>query len=152
MDHVNVGMVAPTFVYFPILVAIERGFFGPRGIECGISVAGTTDGTTAALEKGETQFATVTPEWVISNAAKGGRLRLVEANSNRAPLSLIGRVGQHLQPCCDYTARLRKFQAFCGRTTNTSRRWSLMRTRHRARPDSTDRHSACSGPRGRGRG
>jgi len=112
MDHVNVGMVAPAFVYFPIWVAIERGFFGSRGIECGISVAGTTDGTTAALEKGEMQFAMVTPEGVINNAAKGGRLRLVEGNSNRAPLSLIGPVGQHPQPCCDYTVRLRKFQAF----------------------------------------
>jgi|ERR1700733_3662841 ABC-type nitrate/sulfonate/bicarbonate transport system substrate-binding protein len=93
MDHVNVGMVAPAFVYFPIWVAIERGFFGSRGIECGISVAGTTDGTTAALEQGETQFAMVTPEGVVSNVAKGGRLRLVAGNSNRAPLSLIGAKG-----------------------------------------------------------
>jgi NitT/TauT family transport system substrate-binding protein len=90
MDKVTVGMVAPAFVYFPVWVATERGFFGSRGIECAIRIAGTTDGTTAALEKGETQFAMVTPEGVIGNAAKGGRLRLVAGNSNRPPLSLIG--------------------------------------------------------------
>ncbi len=46
--------------------------------------------TTAALEKGDTQFAMVTPEGVVGNAAKGGRLRLAVGKSNRAPLSLIG--------------------------------------------------------------
>jgi ABC-type nitrate/sulfonate/bicarbonate transport system substrate-binding protein len=74
-------------------VAKERGFFSSRGIECAISIAGTTDGTTAALEKGDTQFAMVTPEGVVGNAAKGGPLRLVAGNSNRAPLSLIGGKG-----------------------------------------------------------
>jgi ABC-type nitrate/sulfonate/bicarbonate transport system substrate-binding protein len=46
-----------------------------------------------ALERGDTQFAMVTPEGVVGNAARGGRLRLVAGNSNRAPLSLIG--GKH---------------------------------------------------------
>jgi ABC-type nitrate/sulfonate/bicarbonate transport system substrate-binding protein len=35
----------------------------------------------------------VTPEGVVGNSAKGGRLRLVAGNSNRAPLSLIGGKG-----------------------------------------------------------
>lgn len=97
MDHVNVGMVAPAFVYFPIWIAIERGFFGSRGIECAIRIAGTTDGTTSALENGDTQFAMVTPEGVVGNAVKGGRLRLVAGNSNRAPLSLIGATGKGIE-------------------------------------------------------
>jgi ABC-type nitrate/sulfonate/bicarbonate transport system substrate-binding protein len=97
MDKLTVGMVAPAFVYFPIWVAAERGFFESRGIECAIRVAGTTDGTTAALEKGDTQFAMVTPEGVIGNAAKGGRLRLVAGNSNRPPLSLIGGKDQGIE-------------------------------------------------------
>jgi ABC-type nitrate/sulfonate/bicarbonate transport system substrate-binding protein len=98
MDHVKVGMV---LVFFPIWVAKERGFFGSRDIECAISIAGTTDSTTAALAKGATQFAMVTPEGVIGNAANGGRLRLVAGNSNRAPLTLIGGKGiENIEDLC----------------------------------------------------
>jgi len=106
MDQVTVGMVAPAFVYFPVWVATERGFFNSRGIECAIRIAGTTDGTTTALESGDTQFAMVTPEGVVGNAAKGGRLRLVAGNSNRAPLSLIGGNGKRIERIEDLRGKL----------------------------------------------
>ena len=51
METVTVGMVAPAFVYFPIWVATERGFFGSRGIECAIRIADTTDGLLRGLAR-----------------------------------------------------------------------------------------------------
>ena len=93
MQNVTVGMVAPAFIYFPVWVAQQRGFFQARDIACSIAVAGTTDGVTNALTSGDTQFAMVTPEGVVRDALKGGPLRLVAGNANKAPLSLIGQKG-----------------------------------------------------------
>ena len=93
MQNVTVGMVAPAFIYFPVWVAQQRGFFQARDIACSIAVAGTTDGVTNGLASGDTQFAMVTPEGVVGDALKGGPLRLVAGNANKAPLSLIGQKG-----------------------------------------------------------
>jgi ABC-type nitrate/sulfonate/bicarbonate transport system substrate-binding protein len=93
MNRISIGMVAPAFIYFPVWVAQQRGFFSSRSIECEIKVTGTTDGVTAALEKEEIQVAMATPEGVIRNAHQGGSLRLVAGNANKAPLSLIGQKG-----------------------------------------------------------
>ena len=83
----------PAFIYFPVWVAQRRGLFSSRGMECQVKMTGTTDGVTTALEKGDIQFAMATPEGVVLNALKGGSLRLVAGNANKAPLSLIGQKG-----------------------------------------------------------
>ena len=90
MEKLKISMVAPAFPCFPVWVAEERGLFKTHNLECEIEVTGATDKVTTSLEKGDSQIAVVTPEGVIGNAARGGPLRLVAGNANRAPLSLIG--------------------------------------------------------------
>jgi ABC-type nitrate/sulfonate/bicarbonate transport system substrate-binding protein len=90
MRKLKIGMVTSALPYYPAYVAEERGLFKARGIESEVEIAGATDKVTTSLEKGRTQIAMVTPEGVIGNAARGGPLRLVAGNANRAPLALIG--------------------------------------------------------------
>ena len=93
MDQLTVGMIAPAYLFFPVWVAQERGFFAAEGIEAGTVFHGATDKVTTALRDGETQIGMVTPEGVIADAALGGPLRLIAGNANRAPLSLIVQKG-----------------------------------------------------------
>jgi NitT/TauT family transport system substrate-binding protein len=86
-------MVAPAFLFFPIWVAQEQGFFDAEEIDARLVVHGATDKVTTALRDGETQVGMVTPEGVIGDAAGGGTLRLIAGNANRAPLSLIVQKG-----------------------------------------------------------
>lgn len=93
MDQITIGMVAPAFLFFPIWVAQDQGFFAAEGIEARPVNYGATDKVTTALREGETQIGMVTPEGVIGDAAFGGSLRLIAGNANRAPLSLIVQKG-----------------------------------------------------------
>jgi len=93
MDQITIGMVAPAFLFFPIWVAQDRGFFAAEGIGVRMVMHGATDKVTTALREGETQIGMVTPEGVIGDAALGGTLRLIAGNANRAPLSLIVQKG-----------------------------------------------------------
>jgi ABC-type nitrate/sulfonate/bicarbonate transport system substrate-binding protein len=93
MDQITIGMVAPAFLFFPIWVAQDQGFFAAEGIEARLVIYGATDKVTTALREGETQIGMVTPEGVIGDAAVGGSLRLIAGNANRAPLSLIVQKG-----------------------------------------------------------
>jgi ABC-type nitrate/sulfonate/bicarbonate transport system substrate-binding protein len=90
MDHIKVTMVAPAYPYYPVWVAEERGYFNRHGISSEIEITGATDKVTASLASGNAQIGMVTPEGVIGDAARGGRLRLIAGNANKAPLSLIG--------------------------------------------------------------
>ena len=93
MDQLAIGMIAPAYVFFPVWVAQEQGFFAAEGIEARCVFHGATDKVTQALREGETQIGMVTPVGVIADAATGGALRLIAGNSNRAPLSLIVQKG-----------------------------------------------------------
>jgi ABC-type nitrate/sulfonate/bicarbonate transport system substrate-binding protein len=90
MDHIKFSMVAPAFPYYPVWVAEDRGYFDTDGIRSEIEITGATDKVTTSLAEGNAQIGMVTPEGVVGNASRGGRLRLIAGNANRAPLSLIG--------------------------------------------------------------
>jgi len=90
MNEIKISMVAPALPYYPVWVAEERGYFERHGISCKIEITGVTDKVTASLADGTAQIGMVTPEGVIGDAARGGRLRLIAGNANKAPLSLIG--------------------------------------------------------------
>jgi ABC-type nitrate/sulfonate/bicarbonate transport system substrate-binding protein len=90
MDHIKFSMVAPAFPYYPVWVAEERRYFDRYGIRSEIEITGATDKVTTSLAEGNAQIGMATPEGIIGNAARGGRLRLIAGNANRAPLSLIG--------------------------------------------------------------
>lgn len=91
MDQITIGLVAPAFVTFPLWVAQTQGQFARAGIEARTIIHGSTDKVTDALQAGETQVCINAPEGVIANAARGGSLRLIAGNTNRAPLSLIAQ-------------------------------------------------------------
>ncbi len=90
MSKLRISMIAPALPCYPVWIAEERGIFAAHGIQSEVELTGATDKVTTSLEDGDSQIAIVTPEGVIGNAAKGGPLRLVAGNANRAPLTLIG--------------------------------------------------------------
>ena len=90
MNHITLSMVAPAVPFFPVWVAEECGYFDKHGIAIEIEITGATDKVTMSLAEGRSQIGMVTPEGVIGDAARGGTLRLIAGNANRAPLTLIG--------------------------------------------------------------
>jgi ABC-type nitrate/sulfonate/bicarbonate transport system substrate-binding protein len=95
MDEITIGMVAPAIPCFPIWVAQRNGYFAGHGIEASSLITGATDKVTSALRDNDCQIAIVTPEGVIADIARGGSLRLVAGNTNKAPLTLIGLPSIH---------------------------------------------------------
>ena len=84
MDEITIAMVAPAIPCFPIWVAQHNGYFAEAGIKATTLVTGTTDKVTSALRDNDCQLAVVTPEGVIADIARGGTLRLVAGNTNKA--------------------------------------------------------------------
>jgi len=79
------------FNFLPIYVADRQGLFAKNGIEIETALSPTVDKATAAVKEGTREVAITPPEGAIRDAAAGGSLRVVGANVNRLPLSLIAQ-------------------------------------------------------------
>jgi ABC-type nitrate/sulfonate/bicarbonate transport system substrate-binding protein len=81
------------FNWLPVFVARERGIFERHGLAVELCRLGSVDKATAAVRKGEADLAISPPEGVLADAAAGGSLRLIAANCNCLPLTLVARAG-----------------------------------------------------------
>lgn len=77
------------FNWLPVFVARERGFFERRGLAVELRRLGSVDKATAAVRAGEADLAISPPEGALADAAAGGSLRLIAANCNCLPLTLV---------------------------------------------------------------
>ena len=79
------------FNWLPVFVARERGVFARHGLEVELCRLGSVDKATAAVRSGDAELAISPPEGVLADAAGGGELRLVAANCNCLPLTLVAK-------------------------------------------------------------
>ena len=77
------------FNWLPVFVARERGIFERHGLDVELRRLGSVDKATAAVRTGEANLAISPPEGALADAAAGGSLRLIAANCNCLPLTLV---------------------------------------------------------------
>lgn len=77
------------FNWLPVFVARELGIFERHGLEVELRRLGSVDKATAAVRAGEADLAISPPEGVLADAVAGGSLRLIAANCNCLPLTLV---------------------------------------------------------------
>lgn len=77
------------FNWLPVFVARERGIFERNGLDVELRKLGSVDKVTAAVRAGEANLAITPPEGALSDAAAGGSLRVIAANANCLPLTLV---------------------------------------------------------------
>ena len=83
------GAGAGGFNWLPVLLAERRGLLARRGLTISRKRLGAVDKATAAVKSGELELAITPPEGAITDRAAGGGLRIIAANLNRLPLSLV---------------------------------------------------------------
>ena len=89
MTRIRIAAGGAGFNFLPIYVAERQGLFAKNGIEVETTLLPSVDKATAAVKEGERDIAITPPEGAIRDAVAGGNLRVVAANVNRLPLSLI---------------------------------------------------------------
>jgi ABC-type nitrate/sulfonate/bicarbonate transport system substrate-binding protein len=85
----DIGGGAVGFNWLPVFAAERSGIFARNGLAVSIRRLGTVDKATAAAKSGEIQLAITPPEGAIRDCAAGGNLRILAANVNRLPLTMI---------------------------------------------------------------
>jgi len=96
------------FNWLPVFVARERGIFKRHGLDVELCRLGSVDKATAAVRSGDAELAISPPEGVLADAVAGGNLRLVAANCNCLPLTLVAN------------ARIRRIEELKGAVLGTS--------------------------------
>jgi NitT/TauT family transport system substrate-binding protein len=89
MTRIRIAAGGTGFNFLPIYVAERQGLFAKNGIEVQTTLLPSVDKATTAVKEGERDIAITPPEGAIRNAVAGGNLRVIAANVNRLPLSLI---------------------------------------------------------------
>ena len=89
MTRIRIAAGGTGFNFLPIYVADQQSLFAKNGIEVETTLLPSVDKATAAVKEGERDIAITPPEGAIRDAVAGGNLRVVAANVNRLPLSLI---------------------------------------------------------------
>ncbi|CAG4913762.1 ABC transporter substrate-binding protein [Paraburkholderia gardini] len=79
------------FNWLPIFVARDNGIFSRLGLDVELRRLGSVDKATAAVRSGEADLAITPPEGALADAVAGGTLRLIAANCNCLPLTLVAK-------------------------------------------------------------
>lgn len=77
------------FNWLPVFVARDRGIFERHGLAVELRRMGSVDKATAAVRAGDAHLAISPPEGALADAAAGGPLRVIAANANCLPLTLV---------------------------------------------------------------
>jgi ABC-type nitrate/sulfonate/bicarbonate transport system substrate-binding protein len=85
----RVGGGAVGFNWLPVLAAERQGMFARHGLAVEIRRLGAVDKVTAAVKSGDLDIGITPPEGAMRDCVGGGNLRIIAANVNRLPLSLI---------------------------------------------------------------
>jgi len=91
MTPIRIAAGGAGFNFLPVYVADRQGLFSNNGIAVETTLFPSVDKATAAVKEGARDVAVTPPEGAIRDAAAGGNLRVVAANVNRLPLSLIAQ-------------------------------------------------------------
>jgi NitT/TauT family transport system substrate-binding protein len=89
MIDIAMGAGAGGFNWLPVLLAERRGLFARRDLRISRKRMGSVDKATAGVKSGELKLAITPPEGAISDSTAGGNLRIIAANLNSLPLSLV---------------------------------------------------------------
>lgn len=79
------------FNWLPIFVARDNEVFSRLGLDVELRRLGSVDKATAAVRSGEADLAITPPEGALADAVTGGSLRLIAANCNCLPLTLVAK-------------------------------------------------------------
>lgn len=82
---------AQGFNWLPVFVAEEQGLFERHGLSIEYLRLGSVDKATTAVKEGAADLAITPPEGAVADFLAGGRLRILGANSERLPMSMVGR-------------------------------------------------------------
>jgi ABC-type nitrate/sulfonate/bicarbonate transport system substrate-binding protein len=91
MNKIRIAAGGMGFNFLPIHAADRQGFFAKNGIEVQTTLLPSVDKATSAVKDGALDIAITPPEGAIRDAVAGGSLRVIAANVNRLPLSLIAQ-------------------------------------------------------------
>jgi ABC-type nitrate/sulfonate/bicarbonate transport system substrate-binding protein len=89
MMRIRIAAGGTGFNFLPVYVAERERLFAKNGLEVETTLLPSVDKATAAVQDGALDIAITPPEGAIRDAAGGGNLRVIAANVNRLPLSLI---------------------------------------------------------------
>jgi len=89
MARIRIAAGGIGFNFLPVYVAERQGLFAKNGVEVETTLLPSVDKATAAIKEGALDVAITPPEGAIRDAVTGGNLRVIAANVNRLPLSLI---------------------------------------------------------------
>lgn len=91
MTKIRIAAGGIGFNFLPVYVADRHGFFAKNGVDVETTLLPTVDKATSAVRDGLLDVAITPPEGAIRDAVAGGNLRIIAANVNRLPLSLIAQ-------------------------------------------------------------
>lgn len=89
MTLVKLAGGALGFNWLPVFVADRQGYFARNGVKVELMRMGSVDKATSAVLSGEADLAITPPEGAIADQVKGGRLRIIAANFNSLPLTMV---------------------------------------------------------------
>ena len=89
MERIRIAAGGIGFNFLPVYVAERQGLFAKNGVDVETTLLPSVDKATAAIKDGALDVAITPPEGAIRDAVAGGNLRVIAANVNRLPLSLI---------------------------------------------------------------
>ncbi len=89
MTKIRIAAGGVGFNFLPVYAADRHGFFAKNGVEVETTLLQTVDKATSSIRDGLLDVAITPPEGAIRDAVAGGNLRIIAANVNRLPLSLI---------------------------------------------------------------
>lgn len=108
MNRMRIAAGGIGFNFLPVYVADRERLFAKNGLAVDTTLHPSVDKATAAVKDGALDIAITPPEGAIRDAAAGGDLRVIAANVNRLPLSLIAN------------ARFRRIEDLKGAVLGTS--------------------------------
>ena len=83
--HVTIAQAGDFFLYAPLYVAVDGGYFRKRGLDVSIVSTGGDDKTWAAVISGSAEFGVADPTFVAISAARGQNGIVVASLVNGVP-------------------------------------------------------------------
>jgi NitT/TauT family transport system substrate-binding protein len=84
-SHLEIAQVGDFFLYAPLYVALDAGFFTRQGLDVSIVTTGGDDKTWAAVMSGNAQFGVGDPTFVVASTQRGQPGKIVGSVVNGVP-------------------------------------------------------------------
>src|SRR5580698_321099 len=90
-DTVKLAAITRTVFYVPLWIAMHRGFLTDEGLDVQVTFLDNAGHTDEMLRTGEMQFVLRSPEAAITDAYRGGSLRVIAGGVSRLPHFIIAQ-------------------------------------------------------------